>query len=301
MEIGFIGLGSMGAPMVRRLLGAGHAVAVCDTDAAAVERAVGDGATVARAPAELAERCDAVLVSLPTPEVVRHVALGPGGLHEGGRVRIYVDLSTTGARVAREVAAGLAPHGIASLDAPVSGGPPGAAAGTLSIMVSGDPEAFAAVRPALEAMGSNTRLVGTEVGQGQTLKLVNNLMLAANYAVACECLVMGAKAGLDPEVMVDVVNRSSGRSFASETFVPGPVLRREFAFGFRMALMAKDARLALAEAEALGTPMFSCTAARHLYEAAIGRVGPDEDVTSLIRLLEEWGGAVVAAQTGKGG
>ncbi len=294
-NIGFVGLGMMGAPMVRRLLSAGHVVTVCDQQAAAVEAAVAAGARSAHTPAEVAGCCDTVMVSLPTPDVVRRVALGPDGLHEGRKVKTYVDLSTTGARVAREVAAGLAPQGVVSLDAPVSGGPPGAAAGTLSIMVSGSRAAFETVRPALEAMGSNTRLVGSEVGQGQTLKLVNNLMLAANYAVTSECLVMGAKAGLDPTMMVDVVNRSSGRSFASEMFVPGPVLKREFAFGFRMALMAKDVRLALEEAEALGTPMFSCAAARHLYEAAIGRSGPDEDVTSLIKLLEGWGGAIVAA------
>ena len=295
-EIGFIGLGMMGAPMVRRLLQAGHAVTVCDLDAAAVQAAAASGARTASSPAELAAQCDVVMVSLPTPDVVRRVALGPDGLHAGGRAKVYVDLSTTGARVAREVAAGLAPHGVASLDGPVSGGPSGAAAGTLSIMVSGDAAAFETVRPALAAMGSNTRLVGAEVGQGQMLKLVNNLMLAANYAVACECLVMGAKAGLDPSVMVDVVNKSSGRSFASEAFVPRPVLQREFAFGFRMELMSKDVRLALEEAEALGTPMFTSTAARHLYNCAIGHGSPDDDVTSLIKLLEHWGGAVVSAK-----
>ena len=299
-EIGFVGLGMMGAPMVRRLLQAGHAVTVCDLDAAAVQAAVALGARTAHSPAEIAGRCDAVMVSLPTPDVVRQVALGPDGMHAGGRAKIFVDMSTTGARVAREVAAGLAEHGITALDAPVSGGPSGAAAGTLSIMVSGDPQAFETVRPALAAMGSNTRLVGTEPGQGQMLKLVNNLMLAANYAVASECLVMGAKAGLDPSVMVDIVNKSSGRSFASEVFVPRPVLQREFAFGFRLALMGKDVRLALEEAEALGTPMFTCTAARHLYNCAIGRGEPGDDVTSLIKLLEQWGGAEVAAAPPEG-
>jgi len=293
-QIGFVGLGAMGAPMVRRLLQAGFAVTVSDLNAAALAAAAASGARTAHTPAELADECDVVMVSLPTPDVVRRVALGPDGLHAGGRAKVYVDLSTTGARVAREVAAGLAPRGIAALDAPVSGGPPGAEAGTLSIMVSGDPAAFQTVRPVLAAMGTNTRLVGTEVGQGQLLKLVNNLMLAANYAVACECLVMGAKAGLDPSVMVDVVNKSSGRSFASEHFVPRPVLQREFAFGFRMELMSKDVRLALEEAEALGTPMFTCVAARHLYNCAIGHGQPDDDVTRLMELLEHWGGALVA-------
>ena len=294
-QIGFVGLGSMGSPMVNRLVGAGHSVTVCDVNADAVAAAAALGARSADTPAALASQCDVIMVSLPTPEIVRAVALGTGGLHEGDRARIYVDLSTTGAQVARDVAAGLAPRGITALDAPVSGGPPGAAAGSLAIMVSGDQVAFEAVRPALTAMGSNTRLVGTEVGQGQTLKLVNNLMLAANYAVACECLVMGAKAGLDPAVMVDVVNKSSGRSFASEAFVPGPVLQRRFNFGFRMELMGKDVRLALEEAERLGTPMFTSTAARHLYNTALGSGFTGQDVTALIKILEEWGGTVVTA------
>jgi 3-hydroxyisobutyrate dehydrogenase-like beta-hydroxyacid dehydrogenase len=143
-----------------------------------------------------------------------------------------------------------------------------ARAGTLTIMVSGDAVAYETVRPALLEIGRNTILVGDRVGQGQTLKLVNNLMAAADYAVASECLVLGAKAGLDADMMVDVINKSSGRSFVSETFVAEAVLTREFNFGFRLELMNKDIRLALEEAEMLGTPMFTCCAARQLYAHA---------------------------------
>lgn len=300
-EIGFVGLGAMGAPMVRRLLLAGNSVIAHDLDADAVRAAVAAGAQAADSPAKVAERAEIVMVSLPTPDVVRKVALGENGLVAGSRARIYVDLSTTGARAAQEVAAGLARHDIVSLDAPVSGGVAGAAAGTLAVMVSGDPTAYQTVRPALLEIGRNTMLVGDRVGQGQTMKLVNNLMAAANYAVAAECLVMGAKAGLDCDLMVDIISKSSGRSFVSEAFVAGAVLSRQFDFGFRMELMSKDMRLALEEAEALGTTMLTCSAAKQLYSYAMAHGAGPSDVTTLINVLEQWGGATVEGKGSQAG
>lgn len=292
-SIGFIGLGAMGAPMVQRLLRGGHRVVVHDLNAAAVRTSTDAGAAAASSPSEVASRTDIVMVSLPTPDVVRRVALGENGIVAGGRAKIYVDLSTTGARVAQEVAAGLEPFGIVSLDAPVSGGIPGAVAGSLTVMVSGDLTVFEAVRPALLRIGRNTIRVGDRVGQGQTLKLVNNLMAAANFAVASECLVMGAKAGLDADILVDVINKSSGRSFVSEAFVGTAVLNREFDFGFRMELMSKDVRLALEEAEALGVTMFTCSAAKQLYAYAMAHGAGSSDVTTLAKVLEQWGGATI--------
>jgi 3-hydroxyisobutyrate dehydrogenase-like beta-hydroxyacid dehydrogenase len=293
--LGFVGLGAMGAPMVRRLLGAGYRVLAHDLNAASVAAAVSRGAEGRDGPAAVAAEAEVVLVSLPTPDVVRRVALGPGGLAEGGAMRIYVDLSTTGAQVAQAVADGLAPCGVTALDAPVSGGVAGAEAGTLSVMASGNPAAFARVRPALEAIGSNTVLVGEKVGLGQTLKLVNNLLAATTWAAACEVLAMGAKAGLDPELMVDVINKSSGRSFATERFAAGPVLSRRFDFGFRMELMAKDMRLALQEAEALGLVMPTSRAAQVLYGLAMAGGGGAGDVTELARITEGWADVEIAS------
>jgi 2-hydroxy-3-oxopropionate reductase len=292
-SIGFVGLGAMGAPMVQRLLSGGHRVVVHDLNAAAVRTATDAGAAAAGSPAEVAGQTEIVMVSLPTPDVVRRVALGENGIAAGGRAKTYVDLSTTGARVAQEVAAGLEPHGIVSLDAPVSGGIPGAVAGSLTVMVSGDLAAFETVRPALLRIGHNTIRVGDRVGQGQTLKLVNNLMAAANFAVASECLVMGAKAGLDADILVDVINKSSGRSFVSQAFIGTAVLNREFDFGFRMELMSKDVRLALEEAEALGVTMFTCSAAKQLYAYAMAHGAGSGDVTTLTKVLEQWGGATL--------
>jgi 3-hydroxyisobutyrate dehydrogenase-like beta-hydroxyacid dehydrogenase len=297
--LGFVGLGAMGAPMVRRLLGAGHRVLVHDVQAAAVAAAVSRGAEGRGSPAAIAAEAEVVLVSLPTPDVVRQVALGPNGLldglAEGGAMRIYVDLSTTGAQVAQAVAEGLAPRGVTALDAPVSGGVAGAEAGTLSVMAAGDRAAFDRVRPVLEVIGSNTVLVGEKVGLGQTLKLVNNLLAATTWAAACEALAMGAKAGLDPELMVNVINKSSGRSFPTERFAAGPVLTRRFNFGFRMELMAKDMRLALQEAEALGLVMPTSRAAQTLYGLAMAGGGAKGDVSELVKVTEDWASVEIAA------
>jgi 3-hydroxyisobutyrate dehydrogenase-like beta-hydroxyacid dehydrogenase len=292
--IGFVGLGAMGGPMVRRLLEAGHRVLAHDVDVAAQASAVARGAEGRDGPAAVAAEAEVVLVSLPTPDVVRRVALGPGGLIEGGAMRVYVDLSTTGAQVALAVAAGLAPKGVAALDAPVSGGVAGAEAGTLAVMAAGDPAAFARVRPVLEVIGANTVLVGEQVGLGQTLKLVNNLLAATTWAAACEALAMGTKAGLDPALMVATINKSSGRSFATERFAAGPVLERRFDFGFRMELMAKDMRLALAEAEALGLVMPTSRAAQLLYGLALAGGGGKGDITELARITEGWAGVEIA-------
>jgi 3-hydroxyisobutyrate dehydrogenase-like beta-hydroxyacid dehydrogenase len=293
--LGFVGLGAMGAPMVRRLLEAGHRVLAHDLNGAALAAAVSRGAEARGGAAAVAAEAETVLVSLPTPDAVRQVALGPGGLAEGGALRLYIDLSTTGARVAQAVAEGLAPRGVVALDAPVSGGVAGAEAGTLSVMAAGDHAAFDRIRPVLEVIGGNTVFVGDKVGQGQTLKLVNNLLAATSWAAACEVLAMGAKAGLDPELMVGVINKSSGRSFATERFAAGPVLSRRFDFGFRMELMAKDMRLALEEAEALGLVMPTCSAAKLLYGLAMAQGAPRADVTELMRVTEGWAGTELAA------
>ena len=296
LTVGFVGLGAMGGPMVERLIAAGHRLLVHDVNQAALAQAVALGATAMPSPSAVADAAPVVFVSLPTPDVVRQVALGAGGLVEGSAMRIYADLSTTGARVAQDVAAGLSANGVAVLDAPVSGGVAGAKAGTLSVMASGDKAAFEQVRSLLETIGRNTIHVGEGVGQGQTLKLVNNLIAATVWAATAEAMVMGAKAGIDPAVMHSVVAKSSGRSFSTEVFMPKAVLERTFDFGFRLELMRKDVRLALAEAEALGTTMLTCTTAKQLYDHALAHGGEGQDVTALIRLLESWGGAEVSAK-----
>jgi len=242
--LGFVGLGAMGARMVARLLDAGHAVTVYDTRAEAREELAARGATAAGSPREVADAAETVLVSLPAPDIVRSVA---EELHGGAAMRRYVDLSTTGAPVAEEVAELLSD--VDCVDAPVSGGPAGAESGKLTMMVAGSPQALDAVRPLLEELGSTLFVVGDRPGQGQTAKVINNLMSASAIAITAEAVSLGVKAGLDPGTLLEVVGASSGSNNAALDKFPKQVLTRRFDHGFRLALMAKDVRLCLDEAE----------------------------------------------------
>ena len=292
-EVGFIGLGSMGGHMVRHLLRHGIRVHVCDTNPAAVSTAVASGAVAHGTPAGVADHADIVLVCLPTPDIVKHVALGPDGIIQGKRARIYADHSTTGPTVAREVGEKLAALQIAVLDAPLAGGVAGAEAGTLSVMVSGAAWAFDRVRPAFSTFGRNVVQVGTEVGQGQILKLINNMIVGATLIASAEAILFGAKSGLDPKVILDMVNVSTGRSFTSEHILTKNILSRNFDFGFRLELMRKDLRLCLQEAEAAGIPMMTCSAAKQIYDLAFHRSGGADDMSNVVRQLEEWSGATI--------
>lgn len=294
-EIGFVGLGSMGRRMVQRFLEHGLAVWVHDIDEAAVRSVVALGAKALPSPSAVASQVELVLVSLPTPDVVRKVALAANGIVGGNKVRTYVDLSTTGTEVAREVGEALAARGIDVLDAPVGGGPIGVENGTLAIMVAGDRVAYERVRPVLTVIGSQTTLVGDKVGQGQTLKLLNNLLVATTYAAACEAAVLGAKAGLDPAVMIDLLNKSSARSWVTEELLAKHGVTRTFGFGFRLSLMLKDIGLALEDADQLGIAMSTSRAAAQIWDQALKQGDPDRDYTTLLRVIEDLGGATVGA------
>ena len=293
-DIGFIGLGNMGAPMAGRLLDAGYALTVFDTRAAALESFVARGARAAASPAAVASEVETVLVSLPTPEVVKQVALGPEGIATGKKVTTLVDLSTTGPRVAQEVAAALAAGDITAVDAPVSGGVAGAQKGTLAVMVSGPPGLCESLRPVLEVFGEFFYL-GDKPGQGQTMKLANNLLSATAMAITSEALVMGVKAGLDPKVMLDVINAGSGRNSASQDKFPRAVLPRTFDAGFTTELMYKDVKLCLEEAEAMGVPMWVAGAVRQLWYLAATQIGAQKDFTTIVQCIERWAGVEVKA------
>lgn len=288
MQIGFIGLGTMGSHMAARLLDKEYGVVVCDTNPAAVASTTGKGAIEAQSPKEVADRCEIVLVSLPTPYIIRDVALGSNGLIEGAAIKTYVDLSTTGAKTAIAVGSRLAEKHIVSLDAPVSGGPSAAAAGTLAIMVSGDQATFKQYETLLRTIGCRATYVGTEVGQGQSLKLINNLLAASSLASTCEALVMGTKAGLSLNIMLEVLNASSGRSFATEKIIPMTVPGRTFDFGFRTELMYKDIRLCLEEAENLQVPAFLGNSVKQIWAYAIAHGAGHKDFSTILNVFEEW-------------
>jgi 3-hydroxyisobutyrate dehydrogenase-like beta-hydroxyacid dehydrogenase len=292
MEVGFIGLGNMGFPMARRLIQQGHHVVAFDTNGAALERLAAVGARAASSPKQVADRVETVMASLPTPAASVEVATGAAGVIEGSRVERYVDFSTVGSRTAVRVHDLLAQRNIAAIDCPVSGGVGGAERGSLAIMVSGPRDEFEAIRTALEAIG-RPYYIGEKPGSAQTMKLANNI-LAANVLVAtAEVVVMGVKAGLDPGVMIEVLNAGSGATSASRDKFPRAILPRSFDYGFATGLMAKDVRLYLDEAKALGAPADVAETVARLWEAAALEEGPDSDFTTVIKPFEKAAGVTV--------
>src|SRR5712671_4882432 len=285
MDIGFIGLGKMGFPMARRLIEAKHQLTVFDQRQEAVEELVALGAQAALSTKEVADRAETVLASLPSLQASLEVATGT-------RVRRFVDLSTVGSHMAVRIHDALAKRNIVQLDSPVSGGVGGAEKGTLAVMVSGPKADFEAVKPALDVIGK-VFFIGEKPGSAQTMKLANNLLSATAMVATSEAVVMGVKSGLDPSVMIDVINAGSGMNTASRDKFPRAILPRTFDFGFATGLMVKDVRLYLEEAKALGLSMEVAEAVGRLWEVVIREMGAESDFTSAIKPIERAAGVVV--------
>ena len=294
--IGFIGLGRMGAPMAGRLLGAGHKLIVYDVREEAVAALVDGGASAAKSPAAVASEAETIVVSLPTPDIFKDVALGPDGVVAGSKVKIFVDLSTSGPDMAREVAAALDVRGIGFVDSPVSGGIAGAEGGTLAVMVACPDQLFAEISPLLKAIG-NVFHVGTEAGLGQTMKLANNLLTASALALSAEAIVMGTKAGLDPQIMLDVINAGSGRNSATQDKFSRAILPRSFDFGFAAGLMEKDVALYVKVAKSLGVPIDVAGAVELLWRKTAAEFGAEADFTNIVRGIEQRAGVEVRAKS----
>jgi 3-hydroxyisobutyrate dehydrogenase-like beta-hydroxyacid dehydrogenase len=290
--VGFVGIGRMGGPLATRLLNVGHPVVVFDTSESAMAGIVQRGAIRAASAAAVAQAARVIFVSLPGPEIVRSVALGRDGLIEGSVVQRVVDFSTIGPRTAGLVAQGLAERGIVYVDAPVSGGIAGATQGTLAVMVACARAVFEELESLLKLFGKVFHL-GETAGQAQTMKLANNLLSAAAVAVSSEALVMGVKAGLDPTLMLAVLNAGSGRNSATQDKFPRAILPGTFDFGFATGLSYKDVRLCIDEAEALGVPMVVGAAVRQMLAVTNAVYGPDSDFTSVCRVVETWAGVTV--------
>ncbi len=265
--VGFVGTGTIGAPMAKRMIDAGHALVVCDRVESATAPLVAAGATRAASPREVAAACRVVFTSLPGPAQVDEVATGKDGLLEGARGGdVHVDLSTSAFDAVRALAAREAAAGVHLLDAPVSGGVLGATQGTLTVMASGERSAFERALPLLGAFGKNIFYLG-ESGNGTLAKLVNNAIFLCGGLLVQETFAMAAKAGLDPNRLLEVVQKSSGAAYAGMAKL---VLGRGFdnAF-FQLALAEKDVALALASAKGLGVPMPVIEAAHATYARAL--------------------------------
>lgn len=282
--IGFIGIGNMGKPMAKRLLAAGKPLMVYDTNRQATEALVTAGATLAPSIAGVADEASTVLLSLPTPSIVHTVV---NELIHGKSIKRVINFSTIGQAAGAAAAAALHAHGIDYIDAPVSGGVPGAEAGTLAVMVSCDAAAFHAAQALLATFGKSYH-VGEQAGQAQTMKLVNNLLSAAAIAITSEAMAMGVKGGLDPRVMLDVINAGSGRNSATQDKFPRAILPGTFDYGFGTGLAYKDVRLCVDEAAQLGVPMIVGSAVREMLSITQAVHGPASDYTSMCRVVESW-------------
>jgi 3-hydroxyisobutyrate dehydrogenase len=284
---GFVGLGNMGMPMARRLAAAGYDVIGFDA-APAVMRSIADtdGITAAPVLAAVGDGTAAVFLSLPDSDVVEQVLLADGLLASLTPDTMVVDMSTSDPVRTRDLAARAAEIGVTLIDAPVSGGVAGALAGSLTIMVGGPEQAFAAARPALAAIGARVVHAG-DVGAGHAVKVLNNLMSAAHLIVSSEALIAGRRFGLDPAVMLEIINGSSGRSGSTENKWPNYVLTERYDAGFSIRLMVKDMRLALGIEHATGTSATVSEAAVAAWEAAAADLPPDVDHTTIARWLNE--------------
>jgi 3-hydroxyisobutyrate dehydrogenase-like beta-hydroxyacid dehydrogenase len=262
-----------------------------------MEQLVAKGAKAASSPKDVADHAETVMASLPSLQASLDVATGKDGVIEGKRVKRFVDLSTVGSQMAVRIHDILAKRNLVQLDSPVSGGVGGAEKGTLAVMVSGPRVEFETIKPALGVIGK-VFFIGEKPGSGQTMKLANNLLSATAMVATSEAVVMGVKAGLDPAVMIDVINSGSGMNTASRDKFPRSVLPRSFDFGFATGLMVKDVRLALEEMKSLGLSMEVAEAVGRLWEVVIREMGAESDFTSAILPIEKKAGVVVG---GKGG
>ncbi|WPB55509.1 NAD(P)-dependent oxidoreductase [Xylophilus sp. GOD-11R] len=287
--VGFVGVGTMGRPMARRLLEAGYGVVVFDLNQEAVAELVSLGARAAASVKAVADEVRIVFTSMPTVAAFRQVGAGAGGVIEGGAVKIMVDLSTVGSTATQEVAATLLARGIEVVDAPISGGAAGAKAGTLAVMVAGEPAAVAEVLPLFAVFGKPF-VVGEKPGQAQLMKLLNNMLSSTAFAVTAEAFVAGMRGGLDPETMMSVFNAGSGRNNATADKFPKYVLGRSFDFGFPISSVCKDIGLAVDECQKLGVPMWVGGQSRQLWQSAYLQNGAAMDMTALVRFVEQWSG-----------
>jgi len=292
-RLAFIGCGAMGAPMAERLIDAGHALSIYDPSPAATAPLVARGAVAAPSPRAAAEASDVAFACLPSPEVSRKVALDVDGIIACKGLGAYVEMSTIGSKTVKAIAQGLSAAGIPVLDSPVSGGPRGARAGTLSTMVSGAPATFEEVKPLLETVARNVFYMGEAPGLGQVTKLANNMISAAGMAAAFETSAMAVKAGVDARALIETVNASTGRNSATMDKFPAAILTRSFDYGGKLSTMYKDVFLCLEEARELDVPMWVGSNVVQLWFHAMTQGRGNDDYTVLIQMIEDWAGVVV--------
>jgi 3-hydroxyisobutyrate dehydrogenase len=289
ISVGFIGVGNMGNPMAGNVLKAGFPMKVFDLNPKAMENLIQAGARRAASAQDAVDGSEVVLTSLPASPDVEAIYLEPGGLVERAKPgTILIDLSSVLPSTPRKIEPRARERGVHFLEAPVSGGVAGARAATLAIMVGGDKDVLARAEPVLRAMGPNVFHVGP-VGSGNTVKAINNMMACVNSAAMMEGFLVGVKAGLDPMTIYEVVKASSGGSKALER-IPRALIPRDFAPGFKVALMNKDLDTFHAIAKELHVPVTFSSLAQHYQQAALAAGLGEQDTSVVFTLIERLAG-----------
>lgn len=284
-RLGFIGLGIMGRPMARNLMKAGFSLVVWNRSRPGIDELVAAGALEAANPREVAQGSDVVITMVGDVPDVEEVALGPEGIVAGAHAGlVHVDMTTISPDATRRTAARLAEAGVQMLDAPVSGGEPGAIAGTLSIMVGGDEATFERCRPVFEAMGKKIVYCGPS-GSGQVVKLCNQVVVGLNNLAVCEALVLCVKSGVDPRRMLDAIGAGAASSWAVLNLAP-KMLDRDFRAGFKVEHQLKDLDHALATATAAGVSLAGTELVRDMFALLTAEGLGGEGTQALVKALE---------------
>lgn len=292
-KVGFIGVGNMGFPMACNLLKAGYEVYANDLSEERVNMIKEKGAKPCSSQAELASSVDVIVSSLPNAAIVESVYASKGGVFDSCKSdAVIIDLSSVAPSTSKKMAKIAEEKGLHYVDAPVSGGVGGAQAGTLSIMVGADQKTYDRILPILEVIGKNIYHMG-EVGSGDAIKLVNNLLLGCNMAALAEALILGVKCGLTPKAMYDVIKESSGRSYAMEAKMEKFIMADSFDTGFAVDLQYKDLGLALDAGRETSVPLPMTSMAKEIFEGARAKGLNRKDMSSVIKVWEDLTGAKV--------
>lgn len=295
-HIGFLGLGQMGGPMAERLLGQSFRLHVYDPSPAALQPFVEGGAVIHDSPRSVADAASIVFACLPNRDVSLAVGLGPDGVVHGSAIRVYAEMSTIGQDMIVRIGAGLAEKGIDIVDAPISGGAPAARAGTLAMLAAGAPALVEQVMPLLSLIGKDVFVMGERAGMAQIMKIVNNIIMATNLVVCSEGLAMGAKAGLDPDMMMRLLDAGTAQSFAGSKMLSRAVSGR-FDYGAALAIIEKDMSLGFDEAHLLSIATPTIARARDVWHAAYDAGHGAEDFTSILTFVAEQGGTRVRGRS----
>ena len=287
MRIGCLGLGNMGQPMAGKLLDGGHELWVYDVREEAMLPLLERQARKAASPKELADTCDTIIVSLPTLEIFRRALSGPDGLLAGNAMKTLVNTCTVGVPFVREIESECIATGVTVIDVPISGGVAGAKAGTLAMMVSGNPARVSDLMPVLQLWGQTIVVAGDTPGSAQIMKLTNNLLCAVALVATSEAMTMSGKAGIPDDAMLQILNNGTGRNFATMHLFPAAVLSRTFDFGATIEILMKDVDLAIEQGEELGVPMWVSQAVRLVLKHGVFQGRAQQDMSRIVQIIED--------------